>query len=176
MLHSMKEARCVLIPEMPAGVTDMGKMKPLCEQLGVKVASRTHCKDPERTNPRYELVGFSNHNMDIGENPDSGEARRVNIFRFNRRFGSDTEDDGEDKPELKELIATGAWNLQIFHMSKPLYTALSLYSTNIRRPTRIERETMEVVGTALDNDATRLWITSVFEPCTTAQAPDTRAR
>ena len=172
----MKEARCVLIPEIPAGPTDMGKMKPLCEQLGVKVASRTHCKDPERTNPRYELVGFSNHNMDIGENPDSGEARRVNIFRFSRRFGPDTEDDAADKPALKELIAAGGWNLQIFHMSKPLYTALSLYSTNIRRPARIQRETMEVVGTSLDNDTTRQWITSVFEPRTTTQAPDTRAR
>ena len=148
----------------------MSKIKPLCEQLGVKVASRTHSKDPERSNPRYEIIGFSNHNMDVGENPDSGEARRVNIFRLNQRFGSAADDDGEEKADLKETIESGAYNLQMFHMTKPFYAALSMYTTNIRRPARIQRETLEVVGGALAAEDTKEWILQTFEPCGIPQA------
>ena len=104
MLHSIKNARVVIIPEAPEGKTDMSALKPLCEQLGAKIATRTHNKEPERTHPTYEFVFFSNYNMDIGDSPDSGKARRVNIMRLCNVFGSGPNHDAAEKADLKERI------------------------------------------------------------------------
>ena len=147
LLHSIRNARCVIVPEVPEGETSMKLLKPLCEQSGAKVASRTHNQDPTRSHPRYELIFFSNHNLDIGENPDGGACRRVNIVRLQNRFGGNIDDDTAERADLKMQIREGQFNLQMFHVVKEFYGGLQLYGTNIRRPARIERETMEVVAT-----------------------------
>jgi hypothetical protein len=163
MLHSIKNARVVIIPEAPEGKTDMTTLKPLCEQLGAKIATRTHNKDPERSHPSYEFVFFSNHNMDIGDSPDSGEARRVNVVRLCNRFGSDPNDDAAEKADLKERIIDGCMVHEMFHYTKTLYPALNLYTTNIRRPARIEQETLEVTGGVLHALEVHEWVLQTFE-------------
>ena len=161
MIHSVMRSKAVLVPEVPKGVTDMEKLKPLCEQQGVKVATRTHAADPERVNPKFQIIMFSNSLMDIGPNPDGGQARRVSVMGLtNVHDGSET----PDRPDLKEYIQNGGMQLQMFHFTKPFYAALTLYSTNIRRPTRIERETKEVTGGLVEDgqETPEQWINNAF--------------
>jgi hypothetical protein len=166
MIHSIRGARVVLIPEAPCGQTNMSVLKPLCEQEGTKIASRTHCKDPERSHPTYEFVFFSNNNMEIGPSPDGGEARRVNVFRLCNIFGSK---DGQyaEQADLKGLVKKGRFVHEMFHLTKALYPALGLYTTNIRRPARIERETWEVTQSSLSDADTKAYI---LEKCMASDA------
>jgi hypothetical protein len=148
----------------------MSVLKPLCEQLGAKISTRTHNKDPERSHPNYEFVFFSNHNMDVGESPDSGEARRINIFRLCNRFGGEVDDDTEEKSDLKERIIEGTMVHEMFHFTKALYASLSLYTTNIRRPSRVERETLEVTAGAIGAGELREWVLETFAPSDVANS------
>ena len=169
MIHSVMRSKAVLVPEVPKGVTDMEKVKPLCEQQGVRIATRTHGADPERVNPKFQIVMFSNHLMDIGENPDGGQARRCSVMGLtNVHNGTET----PDRPDLKEYINEGHLQLQMFHMTRVFYDALSLYGTNIRRPTRIERETKQVTGELLEDDqeTPEQWINNAFEKCSIAES------
>ena len=43
MIHSVMRSKAALVPEVPRGITNMEQLKPLCEQQGVKIATRTHC-------------------------------------------------------------------------------------------------------------------------------------
>jgi hypothetical protein len=166
MIHSVMRSKAVLVPEVPKGITNMEQVKPLCEQQGVKVATRTHNKDPQRTQPGFQIVMFSNHAMDIGLNPDGGQARRVSVMGLTKVYQAGGD---EDRPELKELVNSGKFNVQMFHVAKELYPALDLYSTNIRRPCRIEQETKDVTGELPDGeDPTVAWIHATFEPCVLA--------
>ena len=122
------------MPEVPRGITNMEQLKPLCEQQGVKIATRTHCQDPKRMQPGFQVILFSNHPMDIGSNPDGGEARRVSSMGLTKVFAEGT---SEDRPELKLQINAGNFNMQMFHTVKHLYPALDLHSTNVRRPHRM---------------------------------------
>ncbi len=70
----------------------------------------------------------------------------------------------EDRPELKLQINAGKFNLQMFHTVKHLYPSLDLYSTNIRRPSRIEMETQEVITDGSNSDS-KAWINLLFESC-----------
>ena len=78
------------------------------------------------------------------------------------------EGSSEDRPELKIQINKGAFNLQMFHTAKYLYASLDLYSTNIRRPYSIDRETQEVIEENPERIDLREWIYTHFEGCITA--------
>ena len=150
MIHSVMKSKAALVPEVPRGITNMELLKPLCEQQGVKIATRTHCQDPKRAQPGFQILMFSNHPMDIGPSPDGGEARRVSSMGLTKVFMEGT---SEDRPELKLQINAGKFNLQMFHTVKHLYPSLDLYSTNIRRPYRIEMETQEVIADGSNSDS-----------------------
>ena len=76
------------------------------------------------------------------------------------------EGSSEDRPELKLQINAGNFNMQMFHTVKHFYPALDLYSTNIRRPHRIEMETREVIaGDGSADSSSKAWIYALFESC-----------
>ena len=128
MIHSIMKSKATLVPEVPRGITNMELLKPLCEQQGVKIATRTHCQDPKRAQPGFQLLMFSNHPMDIGPIPDGGQTRRVSSMGLTRVF---EEGSKEDRPELKMQINAGKYNLQMFHTVKHLYASLDRFSTNM---------------------------------------------
>ena len=79
------------------------------------------------------------------------------------------EGSSEDRPELKIQINKGAFNLQMFHTVKYLYASLDLYSTNIRRPYSIDRETQDVINeNSPDRTDPKAWIYERFQGCITA--------
>ena len=162
MIHSVMKSKAALVPEVPRGITNMELLKPLCEQQGVKIATRTHCQDPKRAQPGFQILMFSNHPMDIGPSPDGGEARRVSSMGLAKVFMEGT---SEDRPELKMQIDAWKFNLQMFHTVKHLYPSLDLYSTNIRRPYRVEMETQEVIADGSNNIDPKAWIRELFESC-----------
>ena len=162
MIHSIMKSKATLVPEVPRGITNMELLKPLCEQQGVKIATRTHCQDPKRAQPGFQILMFSNHPMDIGPNPDGGQARRVSSMGLTRVF---EEGSNEDRPELKMEINAGRYNLQMFHTVKRLYPSLDLYSTNIRRPYDVEMDTQEVISENIDDADPKAWIHNLFEGC-----------
>ena len=163
MLHSLTYSRVCLVPEVPNKQLDMHKLKPLCEQVGVKAASRTHCSSVVRRNPTWMFWFFSNFNAEVGESPDSGTVRRVNVMSLRNRYGGDV--DGEhDRSDIKVLAKNGVFALEMFHTVKVFYGILSQYSTNIRRPARVQRETDEVTNNTTEKAAFHEWVLSKFEP------------
>ena len=78
------------------------------------------------------------------------------------------EGSAEDRPELKTQINAGVYNLQMFHTVKYLYTSLDLFSTNIRRPYRVDMDTQEVVNENSGSTDPKAWIYELFEGCITA--------
>ena len=78
------------------------------------------------------------------------------------------EGSAEDRPELKTQINAGVYNLQMFHTVKYLYTSLDLFSTNIRRPYRVDMDTQEVVNENSGGTDPKAWIYELFEGCITA--------
>ena len=165
MMHSIMKSKAALVPEVPQGITNMAMLKPLCEQQGVKIATRTHCQDPKRAQPGFQILMFSNHPMDIGPNPDGGQTRRVSSMGLTRVF---EEGSSEDRPELKIQINAGTFNLQMFHTVKHLYASLDLFSTNIRRPYSVDMDTQEVINENSGSADSKAWIYELFEGCITA--------
>ena len=54
------------------------------------------------------------------------------------------------------------------HTVKYLYTSLDLFSTNIRRPYRVDMDTQEVVNENSGSTDPKAWIYELFEGCITA--------
>ena len=69
--------RVIFVPEHPLGVMDMARMKDLCEQQGLKIASRGLYKDPSNSHPTFEIWMTSNYDPDLGPNPSTQEAGGV---------------------------------------------------------------------------------------------------
>ena len=134
--------RVCLVPDMPNGQLDMDHLKSLTEQSGAKVTTRGIRENPNRSNPTYLCVLFSNHAADIGQNPDGGKVRRLNVLRLRNRFGPRADEDtAQEVGDIKDRVKTTPYRQDFFWAVAPFYQLLKLYGTNIVRSPHVQEDT-----------------------------------
>eukprot|EP00973_Karenia_brevis_P064191 8920138-Karenia_brevis.AAC.1 len=122
----------------------MNVLKPLCEQGGAKNTTRGRNRDPQRSNPTYEICMFSNH-APSPDSADSGSKRRINVFYMRNKFTSvPREGEQAAKDTLKDSISDGSLNNSLWHLAIHLHDCLQLWNTNIPRTYNVHEATEEV--------------------------------
>ena len=170
----LRDAKCIVVPEVGTGKLNMNVLKPLCEQSGAKTTTRGRNKDPERSNPTYEICMFSN-NAPSPDSGDSGSRRRTNVFYMRNKFTA-VPQEGEQaaRDSIKESISSGSMNNSLWHLVINLHDCLQLWNTNIPRTYNVHEATLEVFSDLQmdtgEDDPFAAWMNRTFRATSVADA------
>jgi hypothetical protein len=169
-LHPIKGARSVIVPEMTKEPLNMDMLKALLEQEGAQITSRECYGNTTRWSPSALLVTIGNYCPNFGETPPDGTERRVNVLSMTKRFATQPDHEAQVLQgdfNLKTKIKRGEYFLDFFHVAAALYPFLQLYGNKIRRPTKVEEETIEAL-VPRGRDAAKPWHLELFSPAESA--------
>ena len=103
-----------------------GELKELCEQQGTKIKTRTLYQEPESWQPMCGIVGTGQLPLPFTAEQckDTGTRSRIVQSKMPRTFSLE-----EDK-DLKEQVAEGICNAELFYLAQTLSVASSSGSGN----------------------------------------------
>jgi hypothetical protein len=152
VLDTARNMRSVMCNEVPEHLFfNHDRLKPLCEQRGAGMLSRTIYEKPERWLPMCGVQMLSNHEMRVSQKQckDSGVKRRANVLKLNHVFAENVLKD------VKDDIMAGLYNAELFWLSRLFLNYLRRcpvgYTRIHPRPPRVIRETDDLfTGVKLD--------------------------
>ena len=157
---------------------DVELMKTLSEQRGAGIVSRTIYEKPDRWLPMGGLYLSGNHPLKLSQNQaeDSGVARRLNYFRFQKTFTGNSGD-----IDIKDVIESGDFNQELFWLTRAFYSYLSKCPAGETRLLPRPRMLCEETGKLLDQDALaplRDWLDNTARPASnyTEAAPAVKVK
>ena len=152
---------------------DMARLKPLCDQSGIKVASRANYGGAESKHPSYEIIVVSNGTFNP-TNSNYEDKRRVNCFEMKMRFKPKADGVGEQEADadVKTAAKKGEFNSSYFWAVRPWYLAMGMFSDNLPRSPNVHIATDGAFGpdTAMDSPRSA-FIANTFEHTTDSPSP-----
>ncbi len=153
-LAALKDARlCVVSERKGDEAFDGDKLKPLTEQEGARIPARKLFGHPQAFSMTAAIVALSNHQLDLGADPDDGLVRRIRVDRMPRKFVP-KEKLSEDSPSnrreqdasIKIKAKTGEHAPEMIFVLQALYQSLFIRpGTNIEpTPKEVQAESSEV--------------------------------
>jgi hypothetical protein len=121
ILDTAKNMRVVLCNEVPDhDFFDHDRLKPLVEQRGAGLLSRTIYEKPEKWLPMCGVQFLSNHPMKATpkQGQDTGARRRANVLKLTHVFEENASKD------VKANVGSGAYNPELFWLSRLMMTYL----------------------------------------------------
>ena len=164
VLDSCKHMRYLGNNEVPDHLFfDADSVKPMTENRGTGIVSRTIYEKPERWLPMGGLHLSGNHPLHLSESQckDSGIARRLNYYKLQHRFPE------ESMRDIKDEIESGVYNGEMLWLAKLFYGYLircpEAYTRIYPRPPRFVKETDDVLNPDL-LEPLRTWIEHRTKP------------
>ena len=179
-LASLQDARlCVVSERKKSDGFDGDKLKPLTEQEGALIPARKLFKHPQAFGMTAAIVALSNHQLELGPDPDDGLIRRIRVDRMPLKFvpvekiTADSPSTWQPQDEtIKVKAKNGDYCAEMVFVLQAFYASLFVRAgSNIMPvPVDVEVESHEVCAGEAETSLkgrVRTWLLTKTTPVTT---------
>ena len=180
-LAALKDARlCVISERAASDGFDGEKLKPLAEQEGSCIPARKLFGHPQAFSMTAAIVALSNHQLDLGTDPDDGLERRIRVDKMplkfvpkDKIFPDSPSNWQEQDATIKLKAKAGEYAPEMVFVMQALFSSLFIRpGTNIEpTPAQVQNESGEVCASAADSETPKktleAWLKSATQPTAT---------